>query len=321
MPPAADSHVSVALFTDPLFEEHDTGAHPECADRLSETRRRLSATGLIDHCLPGPIRPATPTELQRIHPERYIHSVEQFAARGGGRLDPDTVVCPASYNVALHAAGSACGAVDLVLLTDTRRALCLARPPGHHALVQRAMGFCLLNNVAIAAAHARAAHGLNRVLIVDWDVHHGNGTQDIFYSDGDVSFLSLHRFPFYPGTGAAHETGSGAGLGATLNIPLRFGISRPDYRAAFARSLEDIAERCRPELVLISAGFDAHALDPVGSLGLESEDFADLTRLVIDGARQFAQGRIVSLLEGGYHLQALPESVDAHLTTLLEEPA
>ena len=321
MPPAAAHYVPVALFTDPLFEEHDTGAHPECADRLNEIRRRLSETGLIGRCVPGPIRPAIPAELQRIHPERYIRSVEQFADRGGGRLDPDTVVCPASFNVALHAAGSVCAAVDLVLQTDKRRALCLARPPGHHALAQRAMGFCLFNNVAIAAAHARAAHGLNRVLIVDWDVHHGNGTQDIFYSDGDVYFLSLHRFPFYPGSGAAHETGSGSGLGATLNIPLRFGVSRRDYRDAFARSLEEIADRCRPELVLISAGFDAHALDPVGSLGLESEDFADLTRLVIDVARQFSHGRIVSLLEGGYHLQALPESVGCHLTTLLEEPA
>lgn len=320
MQPVSPNPASVALFTDPLFEEHDTGAHPECADRLRAIRLYLAATGLQDRCRLSPIAPATADQLQLIHPGRYVQAVEQFAARGGGRLDPDTVVCPASYNVALHAAGVACSAVDQVLQGEAHRALCLARPPGHHALVQRAMGFCLFNNAAVAAAHARHVHGLDRVLIVDWDVHHGNGTQDIFYTDDHVYFLSLHRYPFYPGTGAADETGSGPGLGTTMNIPLRFGISRRNYRDVFARTLEEIAGRCRPELVLVSAGFDAHALDPVGSLGLEAEDFIDLTRGVIDVARQFAEGRIVSLLEGGYHLQALPESVAAHLTTLLEEP-
>jgi acetoin utilization deacetylase AcuC-like enzyme len=183
------------------------------------------------------------------------------------------------------------------------------------------MGFCLFNNAAVAAAHAREGHGVDRVLIVDWDVHHGNGTQDIFYFDGQVSFLSAHRYPFYPGTGAADETGSGPGLGATVNLPLRFGISRRDYRGVFARALEELADRCRPQLVLISAGFDAHALDPIGSLGLESEDFGDLTRLLLNVAKQHAGGRVVSLLEGGYNLDALAESVACHLTTLLEEPA
>ena len=180
------------------------------------------------------------------------------------------------------------------------------------------MGFCLFGNVAVAAAHARTAHQLNRVLIVDWDVHHGNGTQDIFYHDGNVHFLSLHRWPFWPGTGAADETGADNGLGATLNVPLRFGISRREYRQAFASALEAIAASCRPELILLSAGFDAHAADPIGSLGLESEDFADLTRDVCEAAGQYCSGRIVSLLEGGYHLRHLAESVAVHLSTLLE---
>jgi acetoin utilization deacetylase AcuC-like enzyme len=180
------------------------------------------------------------------------------------------------------------------------------------------MGFCLFNNIAVAAAHARVAHDIERVLIVDWDVHHGNGTQDIFFSDGQVGFFSAHRSPFYPGTGAASETGTGAGLGATFNLPLQFGISRKDYREAFANVLSDALARCRPELILVSAGFDAHRADPIGSLGLETEDFAALTKLLIDAADQSCGGRLVSLLEGGYDLAALADSVAAHLETLLE---
>jgi acetoin utilization deacetylase AcuC-like enzyme len=180
------------------------------------------------------------------------------------------------------------------------------------------MGFCLFNNIAVAAAHARVAHGLERVLIVDWDVHHGNGTQDIFYEDGAVHFLSLHRYPFYPGTGAADETGSGRGLGTTLNFPLAFGISRREYISAFATALEEAAGRCRPELILLSAGFDAHAADPVGSLGLESEDFGELTQLIVAAARQYCGGKLVSLLEGGYNVEKLGESVSIHLETMLE---
>lgn len=312
----------VLLVADERFLDHDVGAgHPERPERLGAV-----LDGVVDAHLDGDLvaaapRRATVEELTAVHQPAQVQLIETLCATGGGHLDGDTAVVPASCEAAFLAAGAGLLAVERLQAGDADAAFLAVRPPGHHATPRHAMGFCLFNNVAVAAAHARAAHGLNRVLIVDWDVHHGNGTQDIFYSDGDVYFLSLHRFPFYPGTGAAQETGAGAGLGATLNIPLRFGVTRRDYRDAFARSLEEIAVRCRPELVLISAGFDAHALDPVGSLGLESEDFADLTRLVIDAARQFAQGRIVSLLEGGYHLQALPESVGCHLTTLLEEPA
>ena len=185
-------------------------------------------------------------------------------------------------------------------------------------MASRAMGFCLFNNIAVAAEHARAQHELERVLIVDWDVHHGNGTQDIFYEDGGVGFLSVHRSPFYPGTGAADETGAGDGLGSTLNVPLKFGISRTGYRDAFRQALQLMAERCRPELVLISAGFDAHTDDPIGSLGLESEDFATLTQDVLDVANTHSRGRVVSLLEGGYDLTALAESVEIHLAALLQ---
>jgi acetoin utilization deacetylase AcuC-like enzyme len=310
--------MSVLLFTDDLYLEHETGEHPERPDRLRAIHRRLGKDGLIERCNRGPVRAATPAELERIHPRRHIERVAEVAAAGGGRLDPDTVLSGRSYEVARHAAGAAVEAVDHVLSGHDSKALCLVRPPGHHALPSRAMGFCLFNNVALAAAHARAAHDVERVLIVDWDVHHGNGTQDIFYDDGQVGFFSAHRSPFYPGTGAADETGSGAGLGTTFNLPLRFGISRHDYRAAFTNVLEDALARCRPELILVSAGFDAHRADPIGSLGLETEDFAALTKLIVEAAEQSCGGRLVSLLEGGYDLAALSESVAVHLQTLLD---
>lgn len=305
------------LFTDPVFERHETGRHPESARRLQAISRHLQANRLVERCSLATIRPATREELVRVHAADYVDLVAKFAEAGGGYLDPDTVVSPASNEVATLAAGTACAAVDAVLTGTERHALVLARPPGHHALPGSAMGFCLFNNVAVAAEHARRTHGLERVLIVDWDVHHGNGTQDIFYSDGGIHFLSLHRYPFYPGTGAADETGTGSGLGATFNVPLAFGISRADYISAFESALDDAARRCRPELILLSAGFDAHAADPVGSLGLESEDFGELTNILVDAAGQYCGGRLVSLLEGGYNVEMLGESVSIHLQSLL----
>ncbi|MEZ6067534.1 MAG: histone deacetylase [Planctomycetaceae bacterium] len=308
----------VLLYDDPVFEQHETRSHPECPQRLVAIRRRLSADGLLDRCTRVATRPAEDSDLELVHSKDHIENVRIFAASGGGNLDPDTIASKESYNVARLAAGTAVDAVDRVIAGEANRALCLVRPPGHHALPHKAMGFCLFGNIAVAAAHVRAAHDLDRVLIVDWDVHHGNGTQDMFYDDGQVHFLSLHRWPFYPGTGAADETGTGNGLGATLNLPLKFGVSRQDYRQGFANALEKIAARCRPELILLSAGFDAHAADPIGSLGLESEDFADMTRIVCDVAALHCGGRLVSLLEGGYNVEKLAESVAAHLTVLLD---
>ncbi len=242
-----------------------------------------------------------------------------MAERGGGYLDPDTVVCPASFRVALNAAGVCMAAVDAVVTGADSTALCLVRPPGHHATPTRSMGFCLFNNIAIAAAHARKKHALNRILIVDWDVHHGNGTQDIFYSDPAEFFLSVHRYGdgFYPGTGAADETGTGAGLGFTKNVPLAFGVSRKAYFEAFGRALELAAEKMKPELVLLSAGFDAHARDPIGSLGLQTEDFATLTQQTLDVAKTHANGKLIACLEGGYNVDALADSVQVHLEELL----
>jgi acetoin utilization deacetylase AcuC-like enzyme len=311
------------LYTDPVFLLHETGRHVERPSRLRSVLAALNDAHLPARCILGRFTPLTEEELRATHPESQIELVRETCAAGGGRLDPDTVVCPESYRVALNAAGACCSAVDAVLAGPERSAMCLVRPPGHHATDTQSMGFCLFNNIALAARRARNVHGVNRVLIVDWDVHHGNGTQDIFYADETVTFFSIHRYGnyFYPGTGALDETGSGHGRGATLNAPIRYGTSRHDYLSAFTTILERAADRSRPELVLLSAGFDAHALDPIGSLGLEVEDFIAMSKLVRQVATTHAQGRLVSCLEGGYNLDVLGECVAAHLDDLLAESA
>ncbi|HSG72969.1 MAG TPA: histone deacetylase [Planctomycetaceae bacterium] len=301
-----------------LYEQHRTGMHPESPARIRALREMLAETGLDQKLTPLPLAPIDLKTLELIHPAEYIAAIREYAAQGGGRIEADTVVSPDSYNVALHAAGAAVSAVERVLTTDESKAVCLIRPPGHHASRVHPMGFCLFSNVAVAAQAAIERHDLSRVLIVDWDVHHGNGTQDIFYEDERVHFFSAHRYPFYPGTGADDETGSGKGLGTIWNLPLAFGISQTEFHDEFQRMLEQAAARCRPELILISAGFDMHRDDPVGSLGLDEQDFVTLTRTVCDVADQYCGGRVVSLLEGGYNLTALAASVKVHLETLLE---
>ncbi|MBV9123083.1 MAG: histone deacetylase [Planctomycetes bacterium] len=306
------------LYRDPLFLQHDTGQHPERAQRLRSISAQLEKAGLIQDCTPGTYQPLSEEEVAQVHAPGQITLVKQCSQKGGGALDPDTVVSADSFQVALAAAGACVSAVDAVLRGPETNALCLVRPPGHHATATDSMGFCLFNNISLAARHARAVHQLTRVLILDWDVHHGNGTQDIFYEDPQVLFFSIHRYGnFYPGSGAADETGTGPGLGSTVNVPVRFGTSRQEYHARFTHALEKAADKFKPELVLISAGFDAHAQDPIGSLGLEVEDFATLTREALDVARTHCGGRVVSCLEGGYHLNALATSVQAHLEELL----
>lgn len=257
--------------------------------------------------------------LARVHKPEYAAKVEEFAKKKGGRIEADTVVSDASYDVALLAAGAVADAVDRVLRGEDKNALCLVRPPGHHALERDAMGFCLFNNVAIGAKVAIAEHELDHVLIVDWDVHHGNGTQDTFWHDPQVGFLSVHRWPFYPGSGDSDETGSGPGLGTTVNLPIHFGTERKDYLSHFTAALEKFADKLRPQLVIISAGFDAHRDDPVGSLGLEIEDFATLSQAVKKVADAHAKGRIVSVLEGGYNPGVLAGCVEVHLKELLHQ--
>jgi len=307
------------LYTDPLFLKHETGNHPERPDRLRSITARLEKSGLAKRCTAGTYKPLTEEAVTKVHAPMQVLRAKQLAQHGGGNLDPDTVLSADSFDVALAAAGACAAAVDAVVKGPDHRALCLVRPPGHHATPTHSMGFCLFNNIALAAHHARTAHQLSRILMVDWDVHHGNGTQDIFYEDPTVQFFSIHRYGngFYPGTGAESETGRGKGLGHIMNAPIRFGTSRQDYHARFTHALEKAADKIKPELVLISAGFDAHARDPIGSLGLEVGDFATLTRQVIAVAKTHAQGRLVSCLEGGYNLDALAQSVEAHLRELL----
>ena len=307
------------LYTDPIFLEHETGRHPENPGRLRAIMARLEKAGLIQDCKKGSFQPLSEAALLSVHAPAVAARAKAMAEHGGGYLDPDTVVCPASFRVALWAAGACVAAVDEMMKGTDQRALCLVRPPGHHATPERSMGFCLFNNIALAAQHARSAHGLGRILIVDWDVHHGNGSQDIFFARPEVFFFSIHRYGngFYPGTGAHDESGTGPGLGYTRNVPLPFGTPREVYFDAFTQALEQSADKARPELVLISAGFDAHRNDPIGSLGLDTDDFRRLTELVLQIADVHCQGRVVSCLEGGYNLHALGESVDVHLETLL----
>ncbi len=305
------------LYSSDVFLEHQTGRHPENPGRLVAILHRLTNDGLLDQCSRPSWRPATSEELELVHEADYPPAVAACAARGGGRIEADTVVSPRSYDAATLAAGAAADAVRRVVGGEDRTALCLVRPPGHHALPEGAMGFCLFGNIAIAARLATRELSLNRVLIVDWDVHHGNGSQDMFWTDPQVGFFSIHRWPFYPGSGEADETGGGDGLGTTLNLPTPFGTSRRAFIDSFRTRLEQFADRLKPELILMSAGFDAHAEDPVGSLGLEVEDFGELTDIVRAVADTHASGRIVSVLEGGYHPDRLAESVELHLQRLM----
>lgn len=307
------------LLTDSRFLRHETGRHVETPERLRAIEGRLVQSGLADRCHRLPFDAAPIDDIVAVHSPAMVEQLRHIAEQGGGRADPDTVISPESPMVAALAVGACCAAVDAVLAGEDRTALCLVRPPGHHATPQRMMGFCLYNNVALAARRAIDRHGLNRVMIIDWDVHHGNGTQDIFIADPQVMFLSIHRFGhgFYPGTGDEDETGTGPGLGWTRNVPLPFNTPRHRYFDAFTLALEQCADRARPELVLLSAGFDAHRNDPIGSLNLETQDFQRLTELVLQIADVHAGGRVVSCLEGGYHLGALAECVQIHLETLL----
>lgn len=306
------------LYTDDHFLQHETGSHRERPERLTAITDELKRSGLAAKCKSAATRVATVDEIAAIHGVMYIDRVADYAKAGGGWIEQDTFMSRQSYDVARRAAGTSLAAVDAVLKGTDKTALCLIRPPGHHALAHDVMGFCLFNNIALAADHAIKQHKLERVLVVDWDVHHGNGTQDIFYEREDVWFLSAHRSPFYPGTGARNETGHGRGLGTKFNLPVAFGTSRKNYLAQFESLLTDAATKCKPQLILISAGFDAHAEDPIGSLGLQTEDFATLTKLVHEVAKTHCGGQLVSCLEGGYNVQRLAESVACHLQTLMD---
>jgi acetoin utilization deacetylase AcuC-like enzyme len=294
--------------------------HPERPERLSTLLRHLARIGFTNTCPVGKVREATDEEILKVHTPRHLKLVKEFDAAGGGQIEDDTWMSHDSLLAARLAVGASIEAVNLVVTGPRKKAAALVRPPGHHALADSPMGFCLFANVAIAAKHALDTLGLNKVLVVDFDVHHGNGTQAILYDDPRAGFLSIHRWPFYPGTGEASETGTRDALGTKTNIPLQYGISRHDYREAFHTGLTKLADRIKPELVIISAGFDAHCEDPVGDLGLEVEDFESLTKLIVDVADTHAGGRLVSVLEGGYNVPILAGCVAVHLEALGAEP-
>ena len=308
----------VGLYDDPLFRKHDAGyGHPERPDRLEAVRRGIWQAGLEPQLQMLAPRPATSAELLRVHTAGHLANVASTEGRVHS-FDPDTQAGPQSYEAALLAAGAVVDAVDRVLDGTLDRAFCAVRPPGHHALPNRAMGFCLFGNVAVGAAHA-LSRGLHRVLIVDFDVHHGNGTQAMFYGDKRVLYVSSHAWPFYPGTGGLDEVGEGAARGFTVNLPLPGALGDRDYASVYRQIVGPIGRAFDPELVLVSAGFDAHRGDPLAGMDLTAAGYGELMDVCVGTASGAAQGRIVAVLEGGYGLPALAQSTAAAVRVLLGE--
>ncbi len=313
--------MTTAIIHHPVFEQHDTGpGHPESPERYAAVMEALRADPELWASLREVEAAEAPRgEVQSCHTPQHFKLVERAVAEARGYLDADTIISMRSLEAALRAAGGACRAVDMVLAGEVRNAFLAARPPGHHATPDRAMGFCLFNTAAIAARHAQRHPEVERVAVIDWDVHHGNGTQGIFYDDPSVFFFSAHQYPWYPGTGARGETGIGRGRGYTLNAPLRAGTPPAEHRRVFEAALEEIGAKFKPDFVIVSAGFDSHRDDPLGQLRLEDEDFISMTRSVKEWAREACGGRLISCLEGGYNLETLGPTVRAHVRTLAEE--
>jgi acetoin utilization deacetylase AcuC-like enzyme len=311
--------MTTLLITHPSFLEHDTGpGHPERADRMRAVDKVLGHEifANLDR-REAPVRDDVEQMIALAHPQAYIDALKEARPAPGGmtvRIDPDTVLSPGSWEAAVRAVGAGLLAVDEVMGKRSANAFCQVRPPGHHAEADRAMGFCLFNSVAIAAKYARMKHGAERVAVVDFDVHHGNGTQDIFWSDKDLFFGSTHQMPLYPGTGALSETG----VGNICNAPLRPGDDGEPFREAFESRILPALRNFGPDLVLVSAGFDAHRDDPLANLELVEADFAWATQQLAEAAHRHAGGRLVSFLEGGYNLTALARSVAVHVKVLME---
>jgi acetoin utilization deacetylase AcuC-like enzyme len=309
--------MNTAYVYDPIYLEHSQPGHPESPQRLEHIMEHLREAGILQQLRLLEASDATLDQVALVHQAAYVGRVRDIAESGGGWLDGDTYVGVRSYAAALRAAGGLLQLVDACLDGQVDNGLALVRPPGHHALPGRGMGFCLFNNVAIAARHAQQAHGLDRVLIVDFDLHHGNGTQDVFYADSQVLFFSTHQYPYYPGSGHWQETGNGKGLGYTVNVPLPAGVGDAGYQQVFEEILIPIAQRFQPQLILGSAGYDAHWSDPLGMMLLSVTGYGQLVRTLTSLADAHCDGRLVLTLEGGYNLEALALGVGATFSSLL----
>jgi len=307
--------IRIGLAYDDSFLGHDTGPwHPESPERLKAVMEKVNSMDL-DYEEIDP-REASRDELQLIHDSTYVESILNLDPRGTVMLDPDTAFSPGTKTAALRAVGAVLDSVDGIMEGRLDRSFCPVRPPGHHAEPARAMGFCIFNNIAVGAAYALASKGIERAAIVDWDVHHGNGTQKAFYASDRVFYISLHQYPHYPGTGSDKETGMGSGEGYNLNIPMRSGSDDDDYRVALEEKIVPALNDFRPELIFISAGFDAHMYDPLAGIGLSTEFYGEMTDYLKHVAEKHCAGRIISVLEGGYNLDILKETVKVHLTEL-----
>ena len=311
--------MSTGLLLDPIYKLHDTGpGHPEAIARYTAVTKALTDSGIVAKTAPIKPREATEDEIALCHTRKYIEIAKDDVESGATDLSTgDTSICPRSWEVAVSAVGGVLNAVDAVVTGKVNNAFCAVRPPGHHACVSRGMGFCLFNNIAIGARHAQQKHGLDRVAIIDWDVHHGNGTQDIFYSDGSVFFFSTHQSPWYPFTGHSNETGAGKGEGTTMNCPFPADSGMKEIGGAIRDRLLPALKSFRPDLIMISAGFDSRIGDPLGKFTLTDENFAELTKLLLQFATDHCRGRVVSVLEGGYNLTGLASAVTAHLGAML----
>jgi acetoin utilization deacetylase AcuC-like enzyme len=302
------------------YLKHRTGpVHPEHEGRLIAIIDHLKKSDLWDNLLPITPSPADTKWILKVHTAEHLKFVKEACERGATVLDRegDTYVCRESYAVALLVVGGVLAGIDAVIGDKVKNAFCAVRPPGHHAGSSRAMGFCLFNNVAIGTRYAQEKYGLERVAIVDWDVHHGNGTQEIFYEDPSVLYISTHQYPYYPGTGSASERGKGEGEGFTLNLPLSAGTDGEEYVKLFKEKTVPALQDFNPDFLLISAGFDAHKDDPLAAIFLDESTYAEVTRMLAEFAKKHCHGRIVSVLEGGYDLTALPRCVEAHLRELM----
>ena len=303
--------------SDPFYLRHETEPHPENPGRLTAIQNQLESSEFYNNLIPIQPHKATEEEISLVHDSGYVESVKQSCADDVRNLDADTIISPDSYDAALLSAGAGMTAIDQIITGSIQNAFCAVRPPGHHAEQDHAMGFCLFNNVAIAARYAQKAKGLNNIFIFDWDVHHGNGTQHSFYNDPSVYYCSMHQYPFYPGTGAIEETGTGDGLGTTLNLPMDAYSEDEDYISALENKLIPEIQRYQPDLIIISAGFDAHKNDPLAQIQLTTDCFGQMTKMVMEVATDVCDGRLLSMLEGGYDYDALGNSVQLHTQTLL----